>query len=265
MKKNGEKMKNIKSLGLNLGMIVVVGLGLSGCGAVPFPGNTISDASIYHDKNKTTGIKTIRTPELNIMKTMEVGESLYEKTQRIDFDTYEVSLLSDTQAELFNGGFIKTDRSGKADKILSPLYAWSEKSLKAMCLDAGMDYNLNRPIKICLIDTENKGFFTQAAYSYKDQMYSLTNNAQYELSPTPPKYDKNYFRYIALYQGKIDNKIKVSFREFLDNTSRPAFTQDIEYELNKNGETIIGFKGLRIKVIKATNTDITYSVIQDYN
>lgn len=45
---------------------------------------------------------------------------------------------------------------------------------------------------------------------------------------------------------------------------RPAFTQDIEYELNKNNTTIIGFKGLRIEVIKATNLDITYKIIQDY-
>lgn len=258
-------MQEIKSLGLSLGMIIVIGFGVSGCGAVPFPGNTISDASIYHDKNKTTGIKTIRTPELNIIKTMEVGESLYEKIQRIDFDTYEVSLLDDTQAELFNGGFIKTDRLSKVDKTLSPLYAWSDKSLKSMCFNAGRDYDLNRLIQICLVDTENKGYFTQAAYSYKDIMYPLSNTAQYKLIPTPPKYDKDYFRYIALYQGKIDNKIKISFREFMDNTSRPAFTQDIEYQLDKDGGTVVGFKGLRIKVIKATNTDITYSVIQDYN
>ncbi|MGZ8545817.1 MAG: hypothetical protein ACXWVU_00350 [Sulfuricurvum sp.] len=81
----------------------------------------------------------------------------------------------------------------------------------------------------------------------------------------PSTYTENSFKYEALYQGRIDNKIKISFREFKDDMARPAFTQDIDYELNKNGDTIVGFKGLRIKVIKATNMDITYSVIQDYN
>jgi hypothetical protein len=47
--------------------------------------------------------------------------------------------------------------------------------------------------------------------------------------------------------------------------ARPSFTQDIDYELNKDGSTIIGFKGLRIEVIKATNIDITYKVVKDYN
>lgn len=93
----------------------------------------------------------------------------------------------------------------------------------------------------------------------------LTQPLEYKIVPTPPMYDVDSFKYEALYQGKIDNKIKISFREFKDNTARPAFTQDIDYELNKSGDTIIGFKGLRIKVIKATNMDITYSVIHDYN
>ena len=47
--------------------------------------------------------------------------------------------------------------------------------------------------------------------------------------------------------------------------ARPAFTQDIEYELDKDGKTLIGFKGLRIEVEKATNLDITYKIIKDYN
>ncbi|MGZ5207947.1 MAG: hypothetical protein ACXWB0_02925 [Sulfuricurvum sp.] len=82
----------------------------------------------------------------------------------------------------------------------------------------------------------------------------------------PSTYTVDSFKYEALYQGRIDNKIKISFREFKDDMARPAFTQDIDYELdNKNGEAIVGFKGLRIKILKATNMDITYSVIQDYN
>lgn len=73
------------------------------------------------------------------------------------------------------------------------------------------------------------------------------------------------FKYQALYQGKVENKIKISFREFKDDMARPAFTQDIEYELEGNKPTIIGFKGLRIEVKKLTNLNITYSVIKDYN
>lgn len=72
------------------------------------------------------------------------------------------------------------------------------------------------------------------------------------------------FKYDSLYQGKIGNKIKISFREFKDNRARPAFTQNVDYELNKSEPTIIGFKGLRIEVVEATNMSIKYNVIHDY-
>ena len=57
---------------------------------------------------------------------------------------------------------------------------------------------------------------------------------------------------------------KEIFREFKDDMARPAFTQDIEYDLEKDGTSIIGFKGLRIEVLRATNIDITYKVLKDY-
>ena len=112
---------------------------------------------------------------------------------------------------------------------------------------------------------KNENSFTHAVYSYKDIKYPLTNIAKYEIKPTPPTFNQDSFKYQALYQGKTDNKIKISFREFKDNMARPAFTQDIEYELDSKGTTTIGFKGLRIEVLKATNYDITYKVIKDYN
>ena len=90
----------------------------------------------------------------------------------------------------------------------------------------------------------------------------MSKNIKYEL--TPVLSDEDSFKYIALYQGKIGDKIKISFREFYNNNARPAFTQDIEYELELNKNTIIGFKGLRIEVLSASNVDIKYKVVEDY-
>ena len=45
---------------------------------------------------------------------------------------------------------------------------------------------------------------------------------------------------------------------------RDAYTQNIEYELDANGQAMIGFKGLRIKVLNATNLNIEYQVTRDF-
>jgi len=66
-----------------------------------------------------------------------------------------------------------------------------------------------------------------------------------------------------IYSGKIGNSIKFIYREFIDNLARPSFTQDIQYDLDES--SIVGFKGLKIEVISATNSLIKYKIISPFN
>lgn len=74
---------------------------------------------------------------------------------------------------------------------------------------------------------------------------------------------KNSFQKTILYNGKIGNKITVSYREFSDGLARSAFTNEVSYDLSES--KIIGYKGARLEVIKATNTDITFKVISGFD
>ncbi|MDT8427070.1 MAG: hypothetical protein RQ733_13960 [Methyloprofundus sp.] len=73
----------------------------------------------------------------------------------------------------------------------------------------------------------------------------------------------------VIYQGKIGNKINMLYREFFANGDqfmiRDAFTQKIEYELDENGKALVGFKGLRMDIIEASNNSIKYKIIKDFN
>lgn len=66
----------------------------------------------------------------------------------------------------------------------------------------------------------------------------------------------------VLYQGTSKGEAKISYREFSAGIARPAFTQDVAYELAPDGSTMIAFKGMRIKVLKATGQNIRYIVEQ---
>ena len=44
--------------------------------------------------------------------------------------------------------------------------------------------------------------------------------------------------------------------------ARPAFNQDLTYELDADGSTVIVFRQIKLKVLKATREDITYTVDQ---
>lgn len=67
------------------------------------------------------------------------------------------------------------------------------------------------------------------------------------------------FRRELLYTGRAGNQITLMYREFSDNTARPAFSQQLQYEFTPN--VVIGYQGARFKITSATNTEVTYEVL----
>lgn len=195
-------------------------------------------------------------PKLNIITTAEIGENLYEKTGFISYraeiiNSEEVNVGSNFDvAGLLFGGLDQYFSSNSENGLNYNILKWKE-----------YDVICNKELK-CLVDTNFNNSFTHVTNLPDGKLEKLPNTTVYKRIPI---FNENSFKYIALYQGKNGNSIKISFREFKDDLIRPAFTQDIDYELEKDGTAIIGFKGLRIEVLKATNLNITYKVIRDYN
>ena len=71
-------------------------------------------------------------------------------------------------------------------------------------------------------------------------------------------YQKGSFRMELLYNGKSRDMIKITYREFDDGMARPAFTQDLMYDLAES--RTISFKKMSIDVIEATNSHIRFVV-----
>lgn len=71
------------------------------------------------------------------------------------------------------------------------------------------------------------------------------------------------FQQALIYSGKVGTNLNLSYREFSDNRARPAFNNDVVYDLATSKE--ISYKGAVIEVIEATNRNITYKVISNFN
>jgi len=70
---------------------------------------------------------------------------------------------------------------------------------------------------------------------------------------------KDRFKQEFTYNGRVGDALKFIYREYVNDYARPAFTQDLQYDLSES--KTIGFRGMRIKIIKATNTKIEYQVL----
>lgn len=74
------------------------------------------------------------------------------------------------------------------------------------------------------------------------------------------QWDADSFKRELVYSGVSQNTISILYREFQNDMARPAFSQELKYDLSQG--TAIGYKGARFEVIKANNTGITYKVLK---
>ena len=70
------------------------------------------------------------------------------------------------------------------------------------------------------------------------------------------------FQQALLYNGRVGNKINIGYREFSASTARPAFNNDVEYDLSES--KVIGYKGARIEILEASNQSIKYKLISNF-
>lgn len=77
----------------------------------------------------------------------------------------------------------------------------------------------------------------------------------------PGHYEKGSFCGVIFYKGMIGDEILLSYHEYLDGMDQPVSQQDYRYDVSNNRE--ITFRTLKIRVLEATDPQITFQVIED--
>jgi len=112
----------------------------------------------------------------------------------------------------------------------------------------------------------SNNLFGSYGQSTKADYFNALNTKIFEKLPTSSEIIgetilKGSFGHELIYNGKDGNNIRVSYREYKDDIARPAFFQDLTYNLKESD--IIRYKNYKIKVHKATNEEIGYTVLED--
>jgi hypothetical protein len=66
-----------------------------------------------------------------------------------------------------------------------------------------------------------------------------------------------------VYSGKAGNVIKIVYREYSNDYARPAFSQELQYDLGET--TTLKFRKTTIQVIRASNQEISFRVLESPN
>lgn len=89
--------------------------------------------------------------------------------------------------------------------------------------------------------------------------------------PFPVRFEKaeiplpgsNSFKNELLYQGISNKTLRLSYREYSNDMARPAYFQDVSYEI-PSLPTTISFKNVRLEVLEAGNAGLTYRVLSSF-
>ena len=113
------------------------------------------------------------------------------------------------------------------------------------------------------IDKKNKNIIMPFFYSFARGGMVTKKVEELKIEPATYVADcKSCFRQEFIFNGKSGSNLKFIYREYINDMARPAFNQELQYDLNES--KIVGFKGVRIEIINVTNTNIEYKILSSF-
>lgn len=194
----------------------------------------------------------VSEPPLNTLVTAYVGDAMVRQGEYSEHDA--IYLRQDIKVGIIEsytftrGYYLKKGEDSKSEFYLPAGGADSGQVIRGALADPFQVIRLDKKSgKLCSVSVINYEVSTSKA-DYVKTKYSIAS--------------LDSFQQILIYSGKVGEKINVGYREFSNDFARPAFNNDVEYDLSES--TIIGYKGCKIEVIEATNELIKYKVIRNF-
>lgn len=223
-------MKNIFIAG-------VIGLGLVGCAAPTY--------------NYQATPKQVSKPPIGSVNTAYVGDKMLEQGMLVDRAV--LSIPANTKinfAYSMSAGYyqkVGQDQKGSYYSAINNISNGGNVQRSAIS-DPFQAVMLGLDGKLCVITVFNAKNCTDQHSASHTSIGVATDNS---------------FQQTLIYSGKVGNKINVGYREFSSNLARPAFNNDVEYDLSESRQ--IGYKGALLEVVDANNQNITYKVLRNFN
>lgn len=186
-------------------------------------------------------------PDYGIVNTVNIGDTLLVKAKEETREGYRLNnTVSGNSITLGQGDyFLKLEsRRHKYYFPVNPDMIWTKY---------GSDPNIALAIR--KKDNRVTAYNFHSVHTKLDQVPDITEKTVSLVNDT-------HFKQELIFNGKTGNIARFLYREYTGNLARPAFRQELTYDLAKS--TDIGFKEVRIKILKTTNTTITYKVLSGF-
>jgi hypothetical protein len=214
-----------------LRFIVLAALGLS----TPLAAQTIRDSVV---------------PTLGTPAVVSVGDTVYEKSHLTVLPAFVVD-------QSFSGKnvFARVTVSPGDKFVQIP----SKSNLKA-CRSPSVDAFLKKLYDACLYDDNGDGTFDR---------YGGNEVQGGKRLPTPMLYKPSEFvnptsdalKQTVIFLGSTKDTLRLSYREFINDMARPAFTEEYTFPLGTTFPQTVSFKSVKLSVTSIDGEGLHYSIV----
>jgi hypothetical protein len=174
--------------------------------------------------------ESVNAPAIGSLATRTVGEELIRR------DTGVLVPEMVVQSDIVIGGH----------PLSEGRYTWYGENRKGVWFSGnGQDFHMRRADGHLCVDAVDA--CAQADYVLEKRLSNLSPES---------------FQQTLLYNGRIGNRVTLAYREFTNDMARPAYSNEVDYDLSES--MIVGYRGAKLEIIEATNTEITYRVISGF-
>ncbi len=224
-------------------VVVSMSLILSACVSIPAPINY---------KSVLPKASPFSIPKIESVNEAQVGDNLLIQGSSRSVEAIELKNSSYRPHSGVSNIYIKTAESDG--------YFWYADSKSKIFTDEGGSPSNGITIKkdratgnLCPFQITDGGY-TAGFNCFENVEY--IEHSDYTLESV------NSFQQSLMYNGKIGNKINIAYREYDEGRARPAFSNEVEYDMSESD--IIAYKGAIIKVLEFSNTQLKYQVIKNF-
>jgi hypothetical protein len=230
-------------------VLIIAVLALSGC--------TTTSKNLIRTYTPTYHAPAISEfPSLGEVKTVEVGESLVSKEQQTTVPSIDLEQVIEHSVNNLGRTAVVTALPGRyVERGKDPFGKYYEAAPGKM-LENG------KPMA-------RFGIYVTDSDPQLTEIYALSSSSAPLSYPRPGipfkksshhTRDELSFRRELVYTGVSQTVVSIMYREFKDDTARPAFSQDLKYDLAES--KIVGYRGARFEIIRATNQGLTYKTLK---
>jgi len=193
----------------------------------------------------------ISEPPIDSVSSAQVGDTMLRQGKYQEFDTIYLTRQADPSwaYTLYPGYYLKQGEDETAEYYYPGGGEDSGRVVKAALADPWKSIMTKKgETEICVVTVFNAFVCGDSNSFERRKKISMTQDS---------------FQQSLIYSGKVGNKINIGYREFSNNVARPAFNNNVEYDLSES--KIIGYKGAKIEVIEATNQYIKFKTLSNFN